>query len=168
MVNEKGGNGIRRRNTRNTGRRGIQGMGFWKRLRLTLEMIKFEHSVFALPFALTGALAGISGEPFRRPRIRLQVALDRDRHGGRAVCRDGVQSHSGRRHRRTQSANAPAPHPGRNLERPFRLGLCAGFRSGFSAGGARAESAVLQAGAGGVWRWSSSTRSPNASPRSRT
>jgi 4-hydroxybenzoate polyprenyltransferase len=29
---------------------------FWNRLRLTLEMIKFEHSVFALPFALTGAL----------------------------------------------------------------------------------------------------------------
>jgi 4-hydroxybenzoate polyprenyltransferase len=28
----------------------------WKRLLLTLEMIKFEHSVFALPFALTGAL----------------------------------------------------------------------------------------------------------------
>ena len=31
-------------------------MAFWKRLRLTLEMIKFEHSVVALPFALTGAL----------------------------------------------------------------------------------------------------------------
>src|SRR6202049_822518 len=31
-------------------------MAFWKRLRLTLEMIKFEHSIFALPFALTGAL----------------------------------------------------------------------------------------------------------------
>ena len=29
---------------------------FWKRLTLTLDMIKFEHSVFALPFALTGAL----------------------------------------------------------------------------------------------------------------
>ena len=29
---------------------------FVKRLRLTLAMIKFEHSVFALPFALTGAL----------------------------------------------------------------------------------------------------------------
>jgi 4-hydroxybenzoate polyprenyltransferase len=27
-----------------------------KRFRLTLEMIKFEHSIFALPFALTGAL----------------------------------------------------------------------------------------------------------------
>src|ERR1700721_1701677 len=34
----------------------IKEMAFWKRLRLTLEMIKFEHSVFALPFALTGAL----------------------------------------------------------------------------------------------------------------
>src|SRR6202167_3134816 len=29
---------------------------FLKRLRLTLDMIKFEHSVFALPFALTAAL----------------------------------------------------------------------------------------------------------------
>ena len=29
---------------------------FAKRLRMTLEMIRFEHSVFALPFALTGAL----------------------------------------------------------------------------------------------------------------
>src|SRR3954452_10582952 len=28
----------------------------FQRLRMTLEMIKFEHSVFALPFALTGAL----------------------------------------------------------------------------------------------------------------
>jgi 4-hydroxybenzoate polyprenyltransferase len=28
----------------------------WYRLRLTLNMIKFEHSIFALPFALTGAL----------------------------------------------------------------------------------------------------------------
>ena len=27
----------------------------WKRIRLTLDMIKFEHSIFALPFALTGA-----------------------------------------------------------------------------------------------------------------
>lgn len=39
-------------------------MKFWKRLVLTLEMIKFEHSVFALPFALTGALLA-----FRESRI---------------------------------------------------------------------------------------------------
>lgn len=30
--------------------------GPWRKFVLTLEMIKFEHSVFALPFALTGAL----------------------------------------------------------------------------------------------------------------
>ncbi|HEY1338914.1 MAG TPA: UbiA-like polyprenyltransferase [Bryobacteraceae bacterium] len=41
----------------------------WKRLRLTLEMIKFEHSVFALPFALTGALLALreSGFSVDRP-----------------------------------------------------------------------------------------------------
>jgi len=33
--------------------------GFFGKLRLTLEMIKFEHSIFALPFALTGALLAI-------------------------------------------------------------------------------------------------------------
>jgi len=43
-------------------------MPFWKRLRLTLEMIKFEHSVFALPFALTGALLA-----FRESHLPLGV-----------------------------------------------------------------------------------------------
>lgn len=37
---------------------------FLRKLRLTLEMIKFEHSVFALPFALTGALLAIRQEGF--------------------------------------------------------------------------------------------------------
>ena len=37
-----------------------------KRLRLTLEMIKFEHSVFALPFALTGALLAYRAGGFGR------------------------------------------------------------------------------------------------------
>src|SRR5438270_13140312 len=34
-------------------------MVFPRRIRLTLEMIKFEHSIFALPFALTGALLAV-------------------------------------------------------------------------------------------------------------
>jgi 4-hydroxybenzoate polyprenyltransferase len=39
-------------------------MGAWlRRLRQTLEMIKFEHSVFALPFALLGALLAADGWP---------------------------------------------------------------------------------------------------------
>jgi 4-hydroxybenzoate polyprenyltransferase len=37
---------------------------FWRKLRLTLEMIKFEHSVFALPFALTGALLAVREDGF--------------------------------------------------------------------------------------------------------
>jgi 4-hydroxybenzoate polyprenyltransferase len=49
-------------------------VAIWKRLRFTLEMIKFEHSVFALPFALTGALLAFresgasvaSWEPWRK------------------------------------------------------------------------------------------------------
>lgn len=35
----------------------------WRRLRVILEMIKFEHTVFALPFALTGALLAAGGIP---------------------------------------------------------------------------------------------------------
>jgi 4-hydroxybenzoate polyprenyltransferase len=45
----------------------------WYRLRLTLEMIKFEHSVFALPFALTGALLAFRQTGFATPRIARQV-----------------------------------------------------------------------------------------------
>jgi 4-hydroxybenzoate polyprenyltransferase len=37
---------------------------FLNKLRLTLDMIKFEHSVFALPFALTGALLAIRESGF--------------------------------------------------------------------------------------------------------
>ena len=42
---------------------------FWTRLRLTLEMIKFEHSVFALPFALTGALLAWRDAGFQIPGL---------------------------------------------------------------------------------------------------
>jgi 4-hydroxybenzoate polyprenyltransferase len=42
---------------------------FWQRLRLTLDMIKFEHSVFALPFALTGALLAWRDADFNIPQL---------------------------------------------------------------------------------------------------
>src|SRR5579859_1823094 len=38
-------------------------MGIGKRIGITLEMIKWEHSIFALPFALTGALLAARGLP---------------------------------------------------------------------------------------------------------
>jgi 4-hydroxybenzoate polyprenyltransferase len=39
---------------------------FWKSTAVTLEMIKWEHSVFALPFALTGAFLAADGWPSLR------------------------------------------------------------------------------------------------------
>jgi 4-hydroxybenzoate polyprenyltransferase len=47
---------------------------FLRRLRLTLEMIKFEHSIFALPFALTGALLAWSDQGFPRQGIWTKLA----------------------------------------------------------------------------------------------
>ncbi|MGD1098133.1 MAG: UbiA-like polyprenyltransferase [Bryobacteraceae bacterium] len=47
---------------------------FLKRLRLTLEMIKFEHSVFALPFALTGALLAWRDQGFATQDLWLKIA----------------------------------------------------------------------------------------------
>ena len=37
--------------------------GIFTKTRTTLEMIKWEHSIFALPFALTGALLAAHGLP---------------------------------------------------------------------------------------------------------
>ncbi len=49
------------------------------RIRTVLEMIKFEHSVFALPFALTGALlaarATLHGWPTLRQVLWIVVAM---------------------------------------------------------------------------------------------
>ncbi|HLQ78735.1 MAG TPA: UbiA-like polyprenyltransferase [Terriglobia bacterium] len=41
-------------------------MWIWRKLKITLEMIKFEHTVFALPFALIGALLASHGLPSGR------------------------------------------------------------------------------------------------------
>ena len=38
-------------------------MGFVRNLKITLEMIKWEHSIFALPFALCGAMLAAGGLP---------------------------------------------------------------------------------------------------------
>lgn len=45
----------------------------WRKLRLTLDMIKFEHSVFALPFALTGALLALREQEFQTPDLWVKL-----------------------------------------------------------------------------------------------
>ena len=49
--------------------------GVLAKIRTTLEMIKFEHSVFALPFALTGALLAVRGWPTLPQLFWLIVAM---------------------------------------------------------------------------------------------
>jgi 4-hydroxybenzoate polyprenyltransferase len=50
-------------------------MGLFAKTRITLEMIKWEHSVFALPFALTAALLAARGVPAWRTLAWILVAM---------------------------------------------------------------------------------------------
>ena len=47
----------------------------WAKTRTTLEMIKWEHSIFALPFALTAALLAAQGVPALRTLGWILVAM---------------------------------------------------------------------------------------------
>ena len=49
--------------------------GLWAKTRATLEMIKWEHSIFALPFALTAALLAARGVPALRTIGWILVAM---------------------------------------------------------------------------------------------
>jgi 4-hydroxybenzoate polyprenyltransferase len=48
---------------------------FWGKLRTTLEMIKFEHTLFALPFAFLGAVLAANGLPTISQMIWITVAM---------------------------------------------------------------------------------------------
>ena len=50
-------------------------MAFFRSMGVTLEMIKWEHSIFALPFALTAALLAANGLPAVRTVIWILVAM---------------------------------------------------------------------------------------------
>lgn len=47
----------------------------WKKLRITLEMIKFEHTLFALPFAFLGAVLAANGLPSWQQIVWITVAM---------------------------------------------------------------------------------------------
>src|ERR1700744_4556239 len=60
---------------------------FWKSTAVTLEMIKWEHSVFALPFALTGAVLAAGGWPALRVLGWIVVCMMAARSGAMAFNR---------------------------------------------------------------------------------
>jgi 4-hydroxybenzoate polyprenyltransferase len=85
---------------------------FWKRLRLTLDMIRFEHSVFALPFALTGALLAWRDSGFHIPGLAwrfvwILVAMVSARSAAMAFNRILDADIDGR-NRRTAARHLPA------------------------------------------------------------
>src|SRR5215813_2805698 len=85
---------------------------FLKRLLLTLEMIKFEHSVFALPFALTGALlafraGGYATENLWRTLLWIAVAMVGARSAAMAFNRL-VDADIDARNPRTKMRHLPA------------------------------------------------------------
>jgi len=47
----------------------------WARLRVVLEMIKFEHTLFALPFALMGMILAAQGVPEGRVVLWILIAM---------------------------------------------------------------------------------------------
>ena len=83
-----------------------------KRLRLTLDMIKFEHSIFALPFALTGALLAFREDGFNtagiwRKLLWIVVAMVSARSAAMAFNRL-VDAPIDGRNPRTKSRHIPA------------------------------------------------------------
>src|SRR5260370_29948310 len=87
-------------------------MKFWKRLVLTLEMIKFEHSVFALPFALTSALLAfreshIPGRVFAGNLLWIVIAMVAARSAAMAFNRI-LDADIDARNPRTRARHIPA------------------------------------------------------------
>jgi 4-hydroxybenzoate polyprenyltransferase len=50
-------------------------MTIWQKLKVTLSMIKFEHTLFALPFAFLGAILAAEGLPTLRQILWITVAM---------------------------------------------------------------------------------------------
>jgi 4-hydroxybenzoate polyprenyltransferase len=92
----------------------------WKSTGLTLEMIKWEHSIFALPFALTGAVLAAGGWP------RLPVL------GWIVVCMVSARS-AAMAFNRLVDAQLDAANPRTNMRALPAGKLSAGFVAGFVA-----------------------------------
>jgi len=106
------------------------------KLRLTLEMIKFEHSVFALPFALTGAALAVRADGFRTAGMAgkilwIVVAMVCVRSAAMAFNRI-IDQRIDARNPRTRMRHIPAGILSVRFAWGFAVAACAGFL--FAAG----------------------------------
>ena len=106
-----------------------------KNTRLTLEMIKIEHTLFALPFAFLGAVLAANGLPTRWQVLWIVVAMVGARSAAMAFNRI-----ADRNFRREKSAHCFASTAGRFAVRWFCLGVYNHFGGSVSFGGRDAES----------------------------
>jgi 4-hydroxybenzoate polyprenyltransferase len=79
----------------------------WERLRVILEMIKFEHTVFALPFAMMSAVLAAHGFPSGRVTLWILLAMVGARSSAMAFNRL-VDQEFDRRNPRTATRALPA------------------------------------------------------------
>lgn len=84
-------------------------MKIWRNVRVTLEMIKWEHSVFALPFALTGAVLAAFGWPQAWQLLWIVVCMVTARSAGMAFNR-WADAELDARNPRTKDRAIPAGH----------------------------------------------------------
>ncbi|MGA2169117.1 MAG: UbiA-like polyprenyltransferase [Terracidiphilus sp.] len=92
--------------------------GIWYKTRTTLEMIKWEHSIFALPFALTAVLLAAHGLPAGRTIVWILVAMVAARSSAMAFNR-WADADLDRANPRTRTRAIPAGL----LSRQFVLGF---------------------------------------------
>ena len=96
------------------------------RIRITLEMIKWEHSIFALPFALTGALLAARGLPSLPVLAWILVAMVSARSAAMAFNR-WADSTLDAANPRTRSRAIPAGLLSRGFVLGFTLVMVAVF-----------------------------------------
>jgi 4-hydroxybenzoate polyprenyltransferase len=92
----------------------------WQKLRITLEMIKFEHTIFALPFAFIGALLAGQGLPSARQVAWIMAAMVGARSAAMTFNRI-VDVRYDRMNPRTERRALPAG----TLPKPFALAFTA-------------------------------------------
>jgi 4-hydroxybenzoate polyprenyltransferase len=93
---------------------------------ITLEMIKWEHSVFALPFALCGAMLAAHGVPSLHTLLWIIVCMVSARSAAMAFNRLADQEIDAR-NPRTKMRALPAGHLSRQFVLAFVLVSCALF-----------------------------------------
>ncbi len=95
-------------------------------LRVTLEMIKWEHSIFALPFALCGAMLAASGLPTTHQLLWIVVAMVAARSAAMAFNRLADATIDAA-NPRTQMRALPAGHLSAAFVATFVVASCGVF-----------------------------------------